>query len=162
MSTKSLSNRCIQSLVTRLLLPLALMPATQAVANCSAADLNGSWDMYFGTGAIPGTQCQLKVTSNKKLTGQCRLLEGGGGFSGWIKISKGRLKVSSNCGVSGRFTITSTGDFLFTDAPAQVELASGRMHRDGQAINGVLYWLDPASADSSPIYHHGAFSAVSR
>ena len=162
MLTQKVSNRRATQSAKGLLLSIMLVPAGHAMANCSAAVLNGSWDMYFGTRAIPGTQCQLKVANNKKLTGQCRLLDGGAGFSDWIKISKGRLKVANNCAVSGSFTITRTGDFIFTDAPAQVELASARMHRDGQAINGVLYWMDPASADSNPIYHHGAYTAVKR
>ena len=162
MLTQTVSKPSVMGLSRGLLLTGLLAAAPQLTASCVGDDLNGSWDMFFGTGAIPGTQCQLKVSNNKKLTGQCRLLEAGQGFGDWIKISKGRLKVTSNCAVSGRFTITSTGDFLFTDAPAQVELPSGRMHDDGQAINGILYWLDPASAGSTPVYHHGVFSAVNR
>ena len=155
----------------RLVKPLALtvlalglvMASMGAAAQCAVGALNGSWDLFYGNSLVPSTQCQLRVRDDKKLTGQCRILDINTGFSDWIKISKGRLKVASNCSVTGRFTITFTPGFILAeDSDAQVELLVARMHTDGQAIDGVLIWQDPTSSDSNPVFNNAGFSAVRR
>lgn len=155
----------------RLLKPLALtvlalglvLASMGAAAQCAVGALNGSWDLFYGNTAVPATQCQLRVKDDKKLTGQCRILDIATGFSDWIRINKGRLKVASNCSVTGKFTITSTpGFFLADDSDSQVEVLVARMHTDGQAIHGVLIWQDPTSSDSNPLFYNAGFSAVRR
>ena len=139
------------------------LASSSAAAQCAEGALNGSWDMYYGNAAVPGTQCQLRVKDDKKLSGQCRILGLPCGFSDWIKISKGRLKVASNCAVTGRFTITFTpGLFLTDDAGAQVEILAGRTRADGESIDGILIWQDPTSPDGNPVFYNAGFSMVRR